>query len=186
MEDARQQIIWSTAICMALSLITLVMRIASRRVRQSKLLVSDCLAIGAFIISWAAALSAVTATRPGLGLHVELVPLPNLRQILLHIFVSEILYGIGFTLIKLSIISLYRQIFPTRLIFVSAIILGVVVLMWGTAVVLVSIFSCNPIQGFWDPTAPSKCVSTKWFFIGLSIPNILTDAVLLCLPMRDV
>ncbi|KAF2966204.1 hypothetical protein GQX73_g7379 [Xylaria multiplex] len=33
---------------------------------------------------------------------------------------------------------------------------------------------------------PSKCIDSKWVFIGNAVPNILTDLILLVLPMRDV
>lgn len=114
------------------------------------------------------------------------MPSSNVTQILLATFAGEIVYTVGFTLVKLSIIALYRQLFPTRLMLVSTTILAILVTMWGIALVLVSIFSCNPIRGFWDHSIPSQCINSQWFFIGNSIPNILTDAVLLCLPMRDI
>lgn len=122
----------------------------------------------------------------GLGLHVNRVSMPNIREILLTTFVGEIFYSIGFTFIKLSILALYRHLFPTRFIRVSSVVLGTFVLMWGISLVLVTIFSCEPIHGFWDLTTPSKCVNSKWFFIGNSIPNIIADITLLLLPMRDI
>ncbi|KAF3765299.1 putative integral membrane protein, partial [Cryphonectria parasitica EP155] len=121
-----------------------------------------------------------------LGLHVERVSMPNIREILLTTFIGEIFYSIGFTFIKLSILALYRHLFPTRFIKVSSMALGTFVIMWGISLVLVTIFSCQPIHGFWDITTPSKCVNSKWFFIGNSIPNIIADVILLFLPMRDV
>lgn len=122
----------------------------------------------------------------GLGLHNDQVSMSNLRLILLTSFISEIIYTMGFVSIKLSILMLFRHIFPTRLVMVSSVVLSVFVCMWGIALLLVSIFSCNPIHGFWDTTVPSKCVDTKWFFIGNAIPNILADICLLFLPLRDI
>ena len=63
---------------------------------------------------------------------------------------------------------------------------GVVVIMWGVAILLVSIFSCQPINGFWDITIPSKCVNTRSFFIGNSVPNLLMDVLILSLPLNNV
>ena len=57
---------------------------------------------------------------------------------------------------------------------------------------LITIFQCTPVSGFWDrfsPTHPtnSKCgVNVNQFFEGNSIPNILTDAAILILPMPFV
>ena len=58
--------------------------------------------------------------------------------------------------------------------------------MWGTAILLVSIFSCQPVNGFWDVTIPSKCINTRNFFIGNSVPNICMDVFILALPFGKV
>ncbi|PVH99804.1 hypothetical protein DM02DRAFT_507194, partial [Periconia macrospinosa] len=49
-----------------------------------------------------------------------------------------------------------------------------------------TIFSCQPIHGFWGITIKSKCVNQSTFFLENSIPNILTDILILCLPVREV
>ncbi|KAI1207671.1 uncharacterized protein F4807DRAFT_462474 [Annulohypoxylon truncatum] len=190
-DDARRQIISTIIPCMILAFAALAMRLSSRRIKHSRLLVSDYFAIGGLVFSWLGALLMIACVPFGLGLHIESVPLGDVRQILLNVFFGEMAYGISFTLVKLSIITLYRQLFPTRFMLASTMVLAVVVIMWGIAVVLVSIFSCNPIRGFWDSVlpdynVPTKCIDSKWFYIGISISNILTDAILLCLPMRDV
>ena len=52
-----------------------------------------------------------------------------------------------------------------------------------------TVLQCQPVSDFWDrfsPTAtgPFRCgVNVNQFFDGNSIPNIVTDAALLVLPM---
>lgn len=65
-------------------------------------------------------------------------------------------------------------------------VVGFIVLAWGLAILLVSIFSCHPINGFWDITIPSVCINTRNFFIGNSVPNICMDVFILALPVRKV
>ena len=65
-------------------------------------------------------------------------------------------------------------------------IVGALVLAWAIALILVSIFACNPIRGFWDVTIPSTCIDTRKFFLGNSIPNIIMDVTILGLPMPQV
>lgn len=122
----------------------------------------------------------------GLGLHIYHVPTPDVRGILLTTFIGEMFYTVGFVSIKLSILLLFRSLFPTRLVKISSTVLAVFVCMWGIALLLVSIFSCNPVYGFWEITIPSTCVDSKWFFIGNAIPNILADVCILALPLRDI
>ncbi|KAI0812924.1 hypothetical protein GGR55DRAFT_687821 [Xylaria sp. FL0064] len=188
-DDDRGYIIASTIPCMVLSFIAVVLRLASRRIKRSRLLVSDYLAITGLICAWVLSLLVIEGkfgTRSGLGLHIEQVSLASIRQILIELFISELFYTIGFIAIKLSIITLYRQLFPTRLMLFSTMLLAIFVILWGIALLLVTIFSCTPVHGFWDIDVPSKCVNSKWFFIGNAIPNILADLLLLILPIRDV
>ena len=64
--------------------------------------------------------------------------------------------------------------------------IGAFVVLWGIAVVLVSIFACQPVSGVWDLSIPSKCINFNRFFIGISIPNVLADVMVLCLPMPQL
>ncbi|KAI1136502.1 hypothetical protein F5Y05DRAFT_110213 [Hypoxylon sp. FL0543] len=185
-DDKRSMIIGSIVSCMILAFITFLMRLASRRVKKSAFIVSDYLVVGGLLCAYGVSAMMLYATALGLGLHIERVPPANIRVFFQTIFVVEIIYSVGFTLIKLSIMALYRQLFPTRLMFICTRFLAAFVIMWGLALTLVSIFSCNPIRGFWDIDIGAKCIDTQWFFIGNSIPNIIADICLLCLPMRDV
>ncbi|KUI66386.1 hypothetical protein VM1G_11396 [Cytospora mali] len=192
-DDDQTRIITPVSVCMALALIATAMRFASRRVKHISLLTSDYLSIIGLLCACVVSSVTILQTYFGLGLHVDRVSMPNIRKILLTTFLGEISYSIGFTFIKLSILALYRHIFPTRFIKVSSVVLGTFILMWGISGVLVIIFSCQPIifscqpiHGFWDSTTRTKCVDSKWFFIGNSIPNIIADVILLLLPMRDI
>ena len=49
---------------------------------------------------------------------------------------------------------------------------------------LVTIFQCNPISGFWNRNLPARCdVKQTYFCLGTAIPNIVTDVALLVLPI---
>ncbi|KAI0901062.1 hypothetical protein F4806DRAFT_180076 [Annulohypoxylon nitens] len=169
--------------CMVLGLIALVMRLASRRIKGSKFLLSDYLAIAGWICAWVVGLMVIEEARIG---QIQPVTLSNRRKVLKISFASGMFYGTGFTLIKLSIILLYRQLFPTKFIRVSTAILTFSIIGWGFGLVFATIFTCQPIHGFWDIDIPSKCINTKWFCVGNGIPNMIIDACLLCLPVREV
>lgn len=65
--------------------------------------------------------------------------------------------------------------------FVIALILG-----WWVAVVLVVIFSCHTITGNWDETIEATCIDSRAFYLGNSIVNILSDVIILVLPVQMV
>ncbi|KAM0230868.1 hypothetical protein ACHAPO_008924 [Fusarium lateritium] len=57
---------------------------------------------------------------------------------------------------------------------------------WGIAVVVVSIFTCDPVSGFWEPTIPRTCINSTQFYIGITIPNIIFDLLTVSLPIREI
>jgi hypothetical protein len=53
---------------------------------------------------------------------------------------------------------------------------------------LIVIFACDPIAGSWDLSlaATAKCVDKKSFYVGGSVPNVITDVILVILPLPYV
>ncbi len=99
---------------------------------------------------------------------------------------DEIVYSITLVTVKISILLLYRSIFAGRAFAIVVNVTSALVVAWGLALILVSIFTCKPIHGFWDVTIPSTCISSRDFFLGNSIPNICMDVFILSLPVRKV
>ena len=62
-------------------------------------------------------------------------------------------------------------------------IVGFALVAWCIVMDLVILFGCKPIQKGWDPSIPGHCLNRQGDFIGAAIPNILTDFILLILPM---
>ena len=126
----------------------------------------------------------------GLGKHIEIVPPENLVKILQVTIASEVLYCIVLVAVKLSILCLYCSIFPSNGFEVDSRIVRAIVVAWRIACILVSIFSCNPVEGFWNVTmqmtGQAQCISTRNFFIGNSVPNIIMDVVILALPIKNI
>lgn len=60
------------------------------------------------------------------------------------------------------------------------------VILWALSVCVVGILLCLPVNKFWDPTVPGSCLDSAQYYYGQQIPNILTDAVLLMMPLKCV
>lgn len=59
----------------------------------------------------------------------------------------------------------------------------VVVGAWCISQLLVAMFTCSPVDGFWDKTVPARCVpSHPWWEINAA-GNIITDVAILTLPI---
>ena len=48
------------------------------------------------------------------------------------------------------------------------------------------IFQCHPVQRAWNLTVPGTCLNLRAVFIGNAVPNIVTDAIILCMPLYHV
>ena len=49
-----------------------------------------------------------------------------------------------------------------------------------------TVFQCTPISKAWNSDQDGTCIELKRILIGNAIPNVLTDVVLLILPLRQV
>lgn len=98
----------------------------------------------------------------------------------------EIVYFATLASTKLSILTFYTRLFPTRAFKIAAKVMTAVVIAWFIATTLVSIFSCNPVRAFWTHEPGSTCIKSETFYIANAVPNIITDAIILTLPIRMV
>ena len=103
-------------------------------------------------------------------------------------FAAEFFYVLTILFAKFAVLLLYCSLFPGKRFELCAKIIATVVLAWATACILVAIFSCKPVQGFWnlDVKMHSACIDSTKFYIGNAIPNIVTDVAILLLPMRKI
>lgn len=100
------------------------------------------------------------------------------------LFALEWLYLAGVALPKLSILFLYLRVFINRRArIVCFVLIGILVMNWA-AFLLASIFQCWPISNQWDKTSQGgRCFNRETFYKTSSAPNIVTDVVILVLPI---
>lgn len=100
----------------------------------------------------------------------------------------EIIYSILITLIKLSVLAVYRSIFPTTFMHRGTCVLGALVMAWWMAVFLVTFLQSRPLNGLWDfsVAATAQYMDSLDLFLGNAIPNIIIDVFILVLPIYEV
>ena len=81
---------------------------------------------------------------------------------------------------------LYRRLFPTKLMKASVNVVGLIVILWAACGILSGCFTCMPTRKLWLPTTPGACMDLGKYYYGLQIPNIVTDAIILVMPMHTV
>ena len=100
------------------------------------------------------------------------------------LFALELVYGVGITLIRISVVLFYHRIFGRERKFRIALwCTGGMLIAWFIAISAVSIFQCSPVQKQWDYTLPGHCLSFYGTFIGVTAPNVFIDLFLLLLPV---
>lgn len=89
---------------------------------------------------------------------------------------------------KISILLLYRRIFPTQAIKNATLVIGVACVMWAIAAVCCVIFQCHPISGAWTPEDlfTDRCIDLRTYFQCVSGAHMGFDIIILCMPLRMI
>ncbi|KAK4214763.1 hypothetical protein QBC37DRAFT_439912 [Rhypophila decipiens] len=126
----------------------------------------------------------------GAGRHMTvnmILGMERIEALNLYLYIGEYLYFTMVAVIKASILAMYYRIFPTRSMKWGVYILGATVALWWAAIILVTIFQCQPVHKAYKPFMPTgTCLPKEQFFFGNSIPNVIQDAFILALPAREV
>ena len=126
----------------------------------------------------------------GVGRHIDYLEENDPAKIAVwgkYLLTIATLYFCDVNLPKLAILVLYKRIFPTK---------SIQYIIYSTAAILVSasiantatsLAACKPFEANYNPALPgAKCIDKDKFFNWTSVPNIVTDLVLLILPLPIV
>ena len=99
----------------------------------------------------------------------------------------EALFTASITLVKLSILFLYRFIFPVPKLHCWTAAIGAFCTVWFLVCFFVSIFECRPIEAGWNPKlvalGQTTCIDYGNYLIGYELSNMALDIAILCLPV---
>ena len=92
------------------------------------------------------------------------------------------------TLVKLSLILLYRRIFATPQFRRVSLVVGTACVAWFLISFSLIIFQCQPVSAFFNPAMlfTHRCIDLQALYRGMLSSNIALDLVLLCLPLYMV
>lgn len=91
-------------------------------------------------------------------------------------------------LAKLAVCILYKQLFPNRPVHITMNITMAVLICASIAGGLVDLFGCTPFSAHWGTAEEqaAHCIDTEALFVWGSFDNIVTDVVLLVVPIPIV
>lgn len=87
---------------------------------------------------------------------------------------------------KISVLCLYRRIFPIQSFRRYSLIVGIGVVIYWLICVPGNLFVCTPVQAYWEEGSSNKCMNGAAFFLALELFNCLLDVIMLSLPIRVV
>ncbi|WEW58170.1 hypothetical protein PRK78_003638 [Emydomyces testavorans] len=123
----------------------------------------------------------------GYGMHDWDLTKDQKTAALKGIFVSQVLYKIVVTLTKTSILLLYLRVFSVARGFCRCCIAMIIFTVVSCIAYLgPTIWQCQPIHAFWDRSVPHVCISNRIIWLSYALINIVSDFVILFLPMQQV
>ncbi|EDN93581.1 hypothetical protein SS1G_09448 [Sclerotinia sclerotiorum 1980 UF-70] len=136
-----------------------------------------------------AGISIASVKNAGVGYHVSYLEStdPALVQTWgkYLVAIATVYFG-GVNIPKLAILALYKRLFPTKGILLVIHILMAALIALTISTIITNLAACRPFSANWDSTIKATCINKEAFFIWGSIPNIITDIIILILPMRVV
>jgi hypothetical protein len=93
------------------------------------------------------------------------------------------MYNTGLMFVKLTFLTQYSRVLATKRMHTICIVAMAIVGAWSLSQVLVGVFICHPIAGFWDQTIKAKCIPNlpQWYINAAG--NIATDIAIFVLPL---
>lgn len=134
--------------------------------------------------------NSASISHAGVGYHLKYLEENDPTKLLQwgkYLLAIATLYFFDVNLPKLAILVLYRRLFPMPTVRMIIYVLAAILVGASIANTATSLAACKPFEANYNPTLPkAKCINKESFFIWTSIPNIVTDVVMLVLPLPIV
>lgn len=122
----------------------------------------------------------------GYGMHKADLTAIELETALRWFFIAQTPYKVTVCLNKVATILLYLRIFVTQRFQIAAYIVMGIIVAWSIGAVASTIFQCVPVAGAWNRKLDATCINTDIFWIAYAVMNILTDVMVLALPIAPI
>ncbi|TVY54274.1 Satratoxin biosynthesis SC1 cluster protein, partial [Lachnellula suecica] len=162
------------------------LRFLARHKQNAQYQVDDWLMVLALAFLFGNLACVLVMVNNGLGLHSGALSLNQAMSLGKILLVNEPLYVTNINIIKISLLAMYYRIFPVRDVKIGALILGLISTSWNLALLGLAEGQCTPYAKNWQPWLAGSCIDLHATFLAISVPSILTDVAILCLPLPHV
>jgi hypothetical protein len=112
---------------------------------------------------------------------------PSPTSLKLSAFWTPMIYGIASALPKLAVLNVYLSIFTARWARYTLLATGFIIVSNALVYIPTTITQCTPMEFLWNQSIPGgKCNNVTLHYSLASLPNIVTDLVMLVLPIPIV
>ncbi|KAF2798255.1 hypothetical protein K505DRAFT_189223, partial [Melanomma pulvis-pyrius CBS 109.77] len=190
-EDIGSAIIATASLMLIFSTVFVGLRYYARFLAQAKFGGEDLLIAFACLAEVGLCMTGIIMVqKAGTGRHQEYIALTDPGKIAEHfkgIMVIEIIHPPAVAFSKLSVLLLYLKVFTSRTTrLMTWVVIYLVIGTWFTYTVAI-MFQCRPFAYNWDKSIQGgRCINIYVFSQSSSVPNIVTDVVVLLLPIRTV
>ncbi|RAL15812.1 putative integral membrane protein Pth11-like [Aspergillus homomorphus CBS 101889] len=185
-QQLRRSIIIALPFAFVLSTVAVVLRLLARRINGTRLYLDDYLIIVALLFKYGCSIGVVILLWNGLGSHITMIPQKNLDVYFQIGWSNGFVYPLCIAFIKLSILASYKRLFAARSMSLAVNLVATIVVLWVVIVSITGVLMCVPVAKFWHRAIPGRCLDAASFYYGQQIPNIVTDVVILLMPLKSV
>ncbi|KAI1912452.1 hypothetical protein LOZ39_005725 [Ophidiomyces ophidiicola] len=163
-----------------------IVRLAARYFR-SLIQMDDWTILAALISCSMFTLSHNLAVQHGYGQHDFSLTKEQKTEALKAIFITQVLYKVVICLTKVSILLLYIRVFSVAKYFTwSCFGMIAFTIVSSVAYVCSTIWQCKPVSAFWTRSGQFTCISNHISWLSYALINIITDFIILLLPVHQV
>ncbi|MCJ1377479.1 hypothetical protein MMC17_000574 [Xylographa soralifera] len=172
-----------TIVCFSLAVVAVCLRFLSRAVIKASFWWDDFVILLALVLALGPFALTLYLVSHNFGQHAEVAGVPSVLTFYKCLYAFEILYPLPIAATKFSILFYYSRIFQVPSFQLPLYLVAGLIGCWVIYVEGAAIFSCVPVNAMWDPTITGRCINIHSFFIGIAVPNVVTDIALLTMPL---
>ncbi|QKX53297.1 uncharacterized protein TRUGW13939_00375 [Talaromyces rugulosus] len=179
-----------TIAMIVIAVLSVVIRFAARIKTRTKFKINDAFLVAGLLSFLGVEISLLAGiyTSGGTLDESQIKDLQDLINLFKYVFALESFVTTAITLIKLSILALYRDLFPIQQFRAYTVVIGTLCLIWYIICFLINIFQCTPVKAAWQldllTKGEAKCLVYGHYIIGYEVSNMLLDITILALPIH--
>ncbi|MCJ1464632.1 hypothetical protein MMC07_003245 [Pseudocyphellaria aurata] len=172
--------------------ILLILRMYTKIWIVRKVDLTDYLIVTAFLMFMVFLACARKCFAEGAGVHQWNLPMHNFISMYYWFYIAQILYAPTLFPVKTALLLQYIRLFaPTRsfnrFLWYTATSTIAITAIYYTISTFVTTFLCSPREAYWNPLlSQDKCLNNGLLVIITRIYNIISDIIILLLPVRAV